>query len=564
MADRVIRKNKVRPLEERELIALNDTGRCPIYMRRLPPCKDACPSNEDIRGYLTQLAQSDRFGRTPEESLDEAWHILTDKNPLPAVHGRICPHPCEQACNRRRRDWPLAINNLERFIGDHGLRRGLNLRRLTDDVKAKKVAVVGSGPAGLASAYQLARRGYPVTIYEAGDKPGGALRTGIPHYRLPRAVLDAEIGKIIDLGVEIRYGVRVGDDVSLEQLRVEYDAVFAGIGAQAGVRLEIEGEDLPGVYSGFDFLRRLNGGELNQVGEVTLVIGGGNAAIDAARVAVRLGSKTTIIYRRTRFEMPAIPEEIGEAEQEGVSFEFQAAPVSISRQGEGPQPLEVTFIRMELGEPDESGRKRPVPVPGSEFTLRADAAVAALGQQPDFGGMEELAGEDGWGAVKPSRESRVPGVFIGGDMLAAGFATMAVGQGRRAARAIVEFLNGRTSREPYMPPPIQAKDMRLDYYDHVSRNDHKYLPPEERTKSFDEVNLPLLAEAALAETKRCMSCGLCFACDRCRIFCCEEAISRDLSRPQGRVMFTDYAKCAGCGTCRDVCPCHYIEMGYGV
>ncbi len=551
------------PLEERDLIALNDTGKCPIYVRRMPPCKNACPSNEDIRGYLTQLAQSDLFGRTPEESLDEAWHILTDKNPFPAIHGRVCPHPCEGSCNRRVRDWPLAINNLERFIGDHGIRKGLALRKLTDEKQSQKVAVIGAGPAGLSCAYQLARRGYPVTIYEAADKPGGALRTGIPHYRLPREVLDAEIARITDLGVEIRYGVRAGADITLEELGEEYDAVFAGIGAEAGIRLGIEGEDLPGVYSGIDFLARVNAGELDSIGEVTLVIGGGNAAIDASRVAVRLGSQTTIVYRRTRFEMPAIPEEIWEAEQEGVAFEFQAAPVSIAREEGQPQPLTVTFIRMELGEPDQSGRKRPVPVPGSEFTLRADAVIAALGQQPDFSGIEGLSGEDGWGSAKPTRESQqVPGVFIGGDMMAAGFATMAVGAGRKAARAIVEFLNGRTIREPYMPQPIWAKQLRLDYYVHVERNDHEYLPPEKRVKGFDEVNLPLAAEAALAETKRCMSCGLCMVCDRCRIFCCEEAISRDLTRPQGRVMFTDYAKCVGCGTCADICPCHYIEMGY--
>ncbi|MHB9112855.1 MAG: NAD(P)-binding protein [Thermoleophilia bacterium] len=556
--------NKVLPLEEREIIALNDTGRCPVYVRRMPPCKDACPSSEDIRGYLTQLAQTDLLGRTTEESLDEAWHILTDKNPFPAVHGRICPHPCETACNRRIRDWPLAINNLERFIGDHGIRRGLGLRKLASEVKTQRVAVVGAGPAGLSCAYQLARRGYLVRIFESGDQPGGALRTGIPHYRLPRDVLDAEIGKILDLGIVVRYGVLVGRDVSLDKLRDEYDAVFAGIGAQAGIRLGIEGEDLPGVFSGFDFLKRVNSGQLKQAGEATLVIGGGNAAIDAARAAVRLGGRTTIAYRRTRFEMPSISEEVWEAEQEGVGFEFQVAPVKIARTDGGPQPLEVTFIRMEPGEPDESGRKRPVPVPGSEFALVADMVVAALGQQPDFDGIEGIGGDDGWAAIKPSRESNLPGVFVGGDMLATGLATTAVGQGRGAARAIVEFLNGRTVREPYMPSPIQARELRLDYYDHLPRNDHEYLLPEERTKNFDEVNLPLSAEAALAETRRCMSCGLCLACDRCRIYCCEEAINRNLKRPQGRVMFTDYARCVGCGTCAEACPCHYIEMGYGV
>lgn len=558
-----LRKIKTQPLQERPLIALNDSGKCPIYMRRMPPCKNACPSSEDIRGYLTQIAQTQLFGRTLKQSRDEAWRLLTDKNPLPAVHGRICPHPCETACNRRVRDWPLAINNLERHIGDHGLKQGLKLQKLTDEVKEQKVAIVGSGPSGLSCAYQLARRGYPVTIYEAGSEPGGMLRAGIPHYRLPREILDGEIRNILDMGIEVKYGVRIGKDMTLKELQRDYDAVYVAVGAQRGLRLGIEGEDLPGVYSGIDFLRQVNSGKLKDAGRRVLVIGGGNAAIDAVRVAVRLGAGATLVYRRGRREMPAIPEEIWEAEQEQAGFEFLAAPVKIEPAQDDPHALAVTFIRMELGEPDESGRKRPAPAPGSEFTEAADTVIAALGQQPDLTGIEAVAGKDGWGLVKPSRESSVAGVFIGGDVLSLGFATIAVGHGRKAARAIVEFLNGRTYREPHIPAPIQAQEMRLDYYPHVPRHDHEYLPPAERIKSFAEANLELTGEEAIEETKRCMSCGLCFACDRCRIFCCEEAISKDLKRSQGRVMFTDYAKCVGCSTCADVCPCHYIEMGYG-
>jgi len=218
---------------------------------------------------------------------------------------------------------------------------------------------------------------------------------------------------------------------------------------------------------------------------------------------------------------------------------------------------------MELGEPDDSGRRTPVPIAGSEFTLPADTVVTALGQRPDLTGIEPVAGDSGWGRIDQSRQTRLPGVFAGGDLLELAFATYAVGHGRKAARAIVAHLNGREYKEPYIPAPVTNKEMILSYYPHVFRNDNDYLPPEERVKSFDEVNLPLSPEAAVAETGRCMSCGLCMTCDRCRIYCCEEAITRNMARGQGSVMFTDYTKCVGCGTCAEVCPCHYIEMGLG-
>ena len=540
-----------------------DSGRCPVYVRRLPPCKHACPSSEDIRGHLTQVALSQLFGRPLEESFDEAWRIITDKNPFPAVIGRICPHPCEDACNRRRKDWPLAIHDMERFIGDHGLERRRRLRRLTDVERPQPVAIAGAGPSGLSCAYQLARRGYPVTVFEAADFAGGMLRAGIPTYRLPRAVLDAEINNVLALGIEIRYGVRIGADVKLDELRRQYGAVYVAVGAHRGISLEIRGDDLPGVWPAQDFLSRANTGELRNAGRRVLVIGGGNGAIDAARAALRLGAEVTVAYRRTRDEMPAIPSEISEAEKEGIRFEFQVQPLQINRSPDDRAALVVDLIRTEPGPMDSSGRHRPVAVEGSGFSASADTVIAALGQRSDLTGIEKLAGAGGRMQVSPFFETPSPGVFAGGDMLSPGFATAAIGQGRRAARAIDDFLQGRASRRPFVPAPVDALEMRLDYYPTERRHDAGAEPVAERIRDFREVNLPLTREEAVSEAGRCMSCGRCFVCDRCRIYCPWEAISKDLTRPVGLNMFTDYAKCSGCSVCAMTCPCHYISMDYG-
>ncbi|RJQ47444.1 MAG: FAD-dependent oxidoreductase [Gaiellales bacterium] len=539
-----------------------DSGRCPVYVRRVPPCRTSCPSSEDIRGYLTAIAQSETYKekRSVEESLDLAWHTLTDKNPFPAVHGRICPHPCEDGCNRRYKDEAVAINNVERVIGDHGIERGLKLKMLTDEKRDRKAAVIGAGPSGLSCAYQLARRGYPVTVFESEEKPGGMLRYGIPAYRLPEDVLDAEIRNIIELGVELRCGVRVGEDIPWDDVRKEYDAVYVAVGAQRGASLKIEGEDQEGVLAGVDFLRRINNGETVDVGSSVIVIGGGNTAVDAARVSRRLGAEVTILYRRTRAEMPAIRHEITAAEEEDVTLELLAAPVSISRAGGG---LSVTCVRMELGEPDESGRRRPVPVEGSEFTIDGDTVIAAIGQEPDLSQMEEIADEWGWARVNARKETAAAGVFAGGDVTALDIATTAVGHGRQAARAMDAYFREEEYREPYVAKPVGHDEMRLDYYGAAPRHVEDEMPAEERLRSFAEVNRALTLEDAVEETKRCMSCGLCFSCDQCRIYCQREAISKDLGRPQGSTMFVDYAKCSGCGICEVACPCHYIEMGMG-
>jgi NADPH-dependent glutamate synthase beta subunit-like oxidoreductase len=331
----------------------------PVYVRKTAPCMANCPNGADIRGWLTTIAQAEAYGRTSEQALESAWHMITERNPFPAVCGRVCPHPCENNCNRKGKDGAVAINALERFIGDLGIGKNLQLAMLTDEKHAEKIAIIGAGPAGLSCAYQLARRGYPVTVFEAFSQTGGMLRYGIPKYRLPREVLDAEIQKILNLGVDLRCNCIVGKDVALEQLHRDYQAVFVGIGAHKGLKLRVPGEDAENIFTGTEFLNRANSGQPVRVGDKVVVIGGGDTAIDAARVSKRLGADVTILYRRTRAEMPAISAEVEGALEEGVRIDFLAAPVEILQcQGSA---VGMKCIRMELGTPDSSGRPRPVP-----------------------------------------------------------------------------------------------------------------------------------------------------------------------------------------------------------
>jgi NADPH-dependent glutamate synthase beta subunit-like oxidoreductase len=335
------------------------------------------------------------YGRTIDQSTAEAWYMLTDKNPLPATTGRVCPHPCESECNRASMEGALNINNIERYMGDYGINNNLPLRKLTEEKKADTVAVVGAGPAGLSCAYQLARRGYGVTVYESFEKAGGMLRYGIPAYRLPDNILDAEIKKIQDIGVDIKLGARVGKDVSMDDLRKNNKVVFMGIGAHAGKKLGVPGEDAPNSMTGAEFLHKVNHGETVDIGKKVVVIGGGNSAIDAARVAVRMGADVTLSYRRTRAEMPAIEHEIHSAEEEGVHFEFLTAPVEVVKDANG-KATGLKVQKMELGEPDSSGRRRPVPVPGSEFVIEASFVCPSISQEPEWEGLDMIKNEWGW------------------------------------------------------------------------------------------------------------------------------------------------------------------------
>ena len=529
----------------------------PQFAVKTPPCANACPNQTDIRAVVTTIAQAEARGKPYDQAFEEAFYLLAERNPLPATCGRVCPHPCETQCNRAHLDGPVSINCLERSIGDFALERNLPLKPLTEERRPEKIAAIGSGPAGLSCAYQLARRGYPVTVFEAFPKPGGMLRYGIPAYRLPRGILDAEIARLLALGVELRCQTMVGREVAYDDLRQDYAAIFVGIGAHKGLRLGVPGEDAPNVLSGVAFLHRVNAGQRLEVGKTVVVVGGGDTAVDAARASARLGAQTTILYRRTIAEMPAIKEEVAEAQREGIRIEFLAAPSAVVR--EDGRAAGLTCLRMELGEPDAGGRRRPVPIAGSEFFVPADTVIAAISQETEFAGLEPLRGEGESLQVDERGETPVPGTFAGGDLLELGIVTTAIYHGRRAAETIHARLRGLPAEAAFAPPIITHERMRLDFYPKQARAAAETVPPAERLQDpHREVNLGLTREQAIAEAKRCMSCGLCFDCGNCWKYCQDQAVIKPLDRRQPYRFKLEF--CTGCKKCAEECPCGYIEM----
>jgi NADPH-dependent glutamate synthase beta subunit-like oxidoreductase/Pyruvate/2-oxoacid:ferredoxin oxidoreductase delta subunit len=526
----------------------------PRYVPKTPPCVGNCPGGTDIRGWITTIAQAEAYGRTPEQAYEIAWQMITDKNPFPAVCGRVCPHPCEDNCNRNAKEGAVAINALERFVGDFGIEKGLKLPRLTDARHDEPVAVVGAGPAGLSCAYQLARRGYPVTVFEAFARPGGMLRYGIPRYRLPAGVLDAEIQRILDLGVELRCHVAVGRDVTLEDLRRDYKAVFVGIGAHKGLTLGVPGEDASNVFTGTSFLNHVNSGESVEVGDRVIVIGGGDTAIDAARVSRRLGADVTLLYRRTRAEMPAIKPEIEGALEEGVRIEFLAAPVEILR--DNGRATGMRCIRMDLGEPDKSGRPRPVPRPGSEFEVPATAIIAAISQEPDFDPLPGLREGRDWVKADEWGATPIDGVFSGGDDVGLGLVSIAIGQGRFAAEAIDARLRGIALQKPSAGPPVTPERMKLGWYKGSDRHERQHVPPADRDLET-EIEHGLSEDEALDEAKRCLSCGMCMDCETCWMYCTNSAF---VKLPKGEHYRIKLELCNGCKKCAEECPCGYIDL----
>ena len=526
----------------------------PRYIAKTPPCAGHCPNGNEIRELLITVAQAESYGRTNEQAFELVWKRLAERNPFPGVCGRVCPHPCEDACNRTAKEGGVAINAIERFIGDFGIAKGLKLSKLDGETRTEKVAVVGAGPAGLSCAYQLARRGYPVMVFEGFPQPGGMLRYGIPKYRLPRQVLDTEIQRILDLGVELKCNFMVGRDISLDELRRQYQAVFVGIGAQKGIKLRVPGEDAPNVFSGTDFLNLVNRGEKVEVGNKVIVIGGGDTAIDAARVSKRLGADVTLLYRRTRAEMPAVASEIDGALEEGVHIEFLAAPVEILQQD--GRAVRMRCIRMRLGEPDASGRPRPVPQPGSEFELEASAIIAAISQEPDFQGFDTLHSGKDWIKADDFGVTSMDGVYAGGDDTELGLVTIAISQGRFAAEAIDARFRGVPLEKPALPPVISKDKVKLEWYKPAPRHERAHVPPAER-QADTEIEIGLTEAEVIEEAKRCMSCGMCMDCETCWMYCSNNCFAK---LPKGEHYKVKLELCNGCKKCADACPCGYIEM----
>jgi NADPH-dependent glutamate synthase beta subunit-like oxidoreductase/Pyruvate/2-oxoacid:ferredoxin oxidoreductase delta subunit len=524
----------------------------PRWVEKTAPCVSRCPNGIAVRDWITSIAQAEACGRTEAETLELAWWRIMDLNPFPAVCGRVCPHPCETGCNRKEKDGSVAINALERFVGDFGISRRLRPQKLSEERRQDRVAIVGAGPAGLSCAYQLSRRGYPVTVFDAFSEPGGMLRYGIPAFRLPREVLDAEIQNILNLGVELQSRMTVGKDISFTRLRENFSAVFVGIGTHKGRSLGIPGEDAGNVMSGIEFLHRVNSGTPPQVGNRVIVIGGGDTAIDAARVSRRLGAEVTVLYRRTREDMPAIAQEIDAAMEEGIVIESLMAPVEIL-QADG-RATGLKCVRMEAGPPDDSGRPRPMPITGSGFEMNASTIIAAVSQEPDFTPFAELytgtggIPTDEWGATGTR------GVYAGGDAVEPAYAITAVYQGRMAARAIDAHLRGEVPAMEAEHPP--ADEVLAGWYKEAGRHE-RHRTPVARRSMTEEVEQELTVDGALEEAQRCMACGMCMDCETCWMYCANNCFVR---LPKGEHYSIRMELCNGCKKCAEGCPSGYLEL----
>jgi NADPH-dependent glutamate synthase beta subunit-like oxidoreductase/Pyruvate/2-oxoacid:ferredoxin oxidoreductase delta subunit len=612
--------------------------KCPTYVQSTPPCQGSCPSGEDIRGYL-QIARGTEKPPAGVTWQEYAWRRLTEANPFPAVMGRVCPAPCEAGCNRNEVEDHVGINAVEHFLGEYAIANNLAFRKPLA-ATGKKVAVIGGGPAGLSCAYQLALKGHQVTIFDEHEQLGGMMRYGIPGFRTPREVLDAEIQRILDLGVSTRLNCRVGRDVTMEEIRRDFDAVFLGLGAQSGRALPCPGFDAPNVVTAIAFLRAFNDGRLKHVGKRVVVVGGGDTSIDVATVARRLGHiehardrdrPENVIGGRAAHDiarisahqgadviltsvfpvdkMQANRHEIEQALAEGIAIRGSLAPVAVVRGADG----RATALRVAQCEAKFVGPKLEIKViAGTEQDIEADLIVSAIGQAVDFSGLEEF--DSGKGGIAADRNYQVPGrpgVFVGGDVVRPHLLTTAIGHGWIAAEGIDRYLRGenqdkrpkidvhhwdlqRKLLEKGTPPqpihePIRGtcdanvaihnfenrsdrhvithKELFLGHFQYTPRHRRQVitLNAEQALGNFQERLAPLCEAEAVAEAKRCMSCGLCFECDNCVVYCPQQAVSRVPKKDAttGRYVYTDYDRCIGCHICHDVCPTGYIQMGLG-
>jgi NADPH-dependent glutamate synthase beta subunit-like oxidoreductase/ferredoxin len=529
----------------------------PQQIEKAPPCQVGCPIGTDIRGWIGRIGQHERLHITFEAACRQAWEQLAAFNPLPATLSRVCYHPCESNCNRAQTDGAVGVNDLERFIGDWAIDRELQLPGGEERHWPESIGVIGAGPAGLSFAYQMARRGYGVTIYERRSAPGGMLRFGIPDFRLPKAVLIAEIKRILALGVKLEVNVDVGGEVSLSTLRQQHKALFVGIGTQRPRSLNIPGEDGPGVWSGTSYLELRNTGQGLALGKRVVVVGGGNTAIDAARSARRDGAEVVLVYRRARADMPASDHEIEEAQRESVKIECLSAPREIRRDGQLVRYLVVQ--RTEPGESDGSGRRRPVPIPGSERQIRADAVIAAVSQESEW----DALGYDPSGQLRSETTGAVrleDRIWVGGDACGAGIAGLAVAHGLQAAEAVHAELQGLPQLGVLSRYPVRLGQVKPDFYEKRPPARGARRPATAGLAESDiGIGQTLTSEEFLEEAGRCFSCGLCFGCERCAMYCNPAAITRLVEVGPGGYFGLNLDICEGCAKCIEICPCGFLS-----
>lgn len=518
----------------------------PVIEDKAAPCSKACPLGTKIPQYFFHII---------EKNLDKAAHLLLEKNPFPSITGRVCPAFCEIGCNRKRFDERISIRELERFVGDYILKRGYKIKELPPDT-GKKILVIGSGPAGMAASYFLRKKGHSVIIYERESLPGGVLRYGIPSYRLPKDILDKEFDKLSKMGIKIETNKELGKDFTIDEVKNKFDAIFIGIGAWVEKKMKIEGEEL--MISGLHFLKEVN--EKKDISKFrnksVACIGGGNVAMDVVRTLKRIKANPEILYRRTEAEMPALEEEREKAKSDGIPFHLLVLPVKAQRKND---KIVLTLQKMQLGEPDSSGRRRPIPIDGAVYEKEYDFVIKAIGEEADRKVLSsEYLGEDGWPfADKKTAAMKVNGVFAGGDFIQ-GPSTVVEAESwaQRAAESIDRFLKGEDINVREIPPKtVSFMLINTDYFDKEKKVHPAILSVNERIETFEEEVKTLEEEMAIKEAKRCFSCGYCNSCGNCYVYCPDMAILWKDNRPS-----VDYDFCKGCGICAKECPRGIIQM----
>ncbi|MFA7095174.1 MAG: FAD-dependent oxidoreductase [Gammaproteobacteria bacterium] len=531
----------------------------PVHQRRPAPCHSGCPAGEDGQAYLAKVAEGDWQG---------AWMTLVAVNPLPGTTGRVCHHPCEDACNRGQYDQPIAIHAVERFLGDEAIRHGWAYPATRPAPDAPRIAIVGSGPAGLAAAYHLIRRGINVTLFEAMPAAGGLLRMAIPPYRLPRNILDAELERLLAVGIDFQPRRKLGRDMSLDELRADYPAVFLGVGSQLSREWNVDGVVPRDLHQGLDLLKDWISVGAIPVPKSAAIVGGGNTAVDIARVLRLAGAREVHIITHNQIPAPhvpsanamtAIPREIQLALEEGIVIHEYRGIRRLILRGERVVGLELVHMKKL---PREGGRMGRVAFEGTETVLHVDQVIPAIGQEVDPEGVEQLLNgasylrADGWGQIAGH-----PGLFTGGDARGdRGSVTEAIGDGRRAAEGIAKYLRGDALPAVEAEEPIPYQALNLHYFERAPRVTEPVLPLEKRDGAA-EVELSLSRDEVKSESLRCFSCGSCLACDNCWTLCPDMAVLKTQEVASGGAHYVfDYDYCKGCGLCAHECPSGYIAM----